>query len=560
MRKIFLGITPFFTGIFLLLFSALFSSSTVSAMEHTAEKRILFISSYSYAWDTVQIQIEGIREGLGDNISIDYEFMDTKRFSDEQSISYFYKTLCYKLERVAPYDAVILGDDAALQFAVQYRDSLFAGIPLVFEGVNDLNYAVEVSKDPLITGVVEKLSFQENIDFALKLCPDATNVVAILDNSITGEAERKSFFSHADSYPDLKFSEINTSLLTADELRARFSSLDKNTILIYIVMTEDADGNQYTSRQSIQMVSEYSTVPALRMVSGGIGDGLLGGNIVSMELSGKIAAQIATEIANGTAPSTYDIIIDSPNIYCIDEDVMRKYGLDLSLIPDDAVIINHKPHFLERNREILMPATLLMITFILVIALLCMRYRQETLLNHKLSKDSLTFEHNSLHDFLTGLPNRTRLFADLSELTLSNAAYTILMFDIDGFKQINDTYGHLCGDNVLKELGARLNAITDDCFSCYRLAGDEFICVLKSGRREKIDTYVAKCTALFKTDFTVSKDLTLPVHVSLGIAICPDDSTDAMKLLEYVDQAMYTVKKHGKNDYRYYSDVKDTLS
>lgn len=560
MKKILMGILSFFTGIFLLLLPVLFTSSTVSAMEHTAEKRILFISSYSYAWDTVQIQIDGIKEGLGDNISIDYEFMDTKRFPDEESISYFYKTLSYKMERVEPYDAVILGDDAALQFAVKYQDSLFDGIPLVFEGVNDLNYAVEVSKDPFITGVVEKLSFQKNIDFALKLCPGATDVVAILDDSITGEAERKAFFSYADSYPDLKFSEINTSQLTADELQTRFSSLDKNTILIYIMMTEDADGNQYTSRQSIQMVSEYSAVPALRMVSGGIGDGLLGGNIVSMELSGKIAAQIATEIVNGTDSSTYDVVVDSPNIYCIDEDVMRKYGLDLALIPDGATIINHEPTYLERNREILMPATLLMVTFILVIVLLCMRYRKETVLNHKLSKDSLTFERNSLHDFLTGLPNRTRLFADLSELTLSNAAYTILMFDIDGFKQINDTYGHICGDNVLKEMSARLNTITDDCFSCYRLAGDEFICVLKSYRREKIDTYVEKCTALFKTDFAVSKDLTLPVHVSLGIAICPDDSTDAMKLLEYADQAMYTVKKSGKNDYRYYGDIKDTLS
>ena len=108
-------------------------------------------------------------------------------------------------------------------------------------------------------------------------------------------------------------------------------------------MTEDASGKQYNSHQSIDMISKYAAIPALRMVSGGIGEGLLGGNIVSMELSGKIAAEMAVDIVHGKDPASYNVVIDSPNIYCIDEAVMRRYGLDLKLIPKDAEIINHKP-------------------------------------------------------------------------------------------------------------------------------------------------------------------------------------------------------------------------
>ncbi|MGN0142021.1 MAG: diguanylate cyclase domain-containing protein [Roseburia sp.] len=545
------------TLLFLLILASFLCGFCSPATAKLKEKRILFISSYSYAWDTVQIQIEGIKAGLGDDVVIDYEFMDTKRFPDEESLQIFYDGLKYRLERLEPYDVVILGDDAALKFAMEHQEELFSGIPLVFEGINNEAYAMEAAEDPLVTGVLEKLSFQKNIDFALTLYPDANQVVAILDDSITGEAERKSFYTNAASYPELAFSEINTSQLTQKELKEALSSIAENTILIYIVMTEDADGNQYTSKQSVQMVAKYASVPALRMVSGGIGNGLLGGNIVSMELSGKIAAQMATEIAGGKDSSEYDVVVDSPNIFCIDEAVMRKYNLDLSLIPEDATIVNHTPTFLERNKEAILPVTVIILLFAIVLLLLFRSYQKQTLLNHKLKKDSSQFEKNSLSDALTGLPNRTKLFADLSELALSNAAYTLLMFDIDSFKQINDTYGHICGDTVLKEMGVRLTNITDDCFDCYRLAGDEFICVLKSYRKDKIDIYVKRCLEQFTTDFQLTKDTAIPVHVSLGIAICPDDSTEAMKLLEYADQAMYSVKKSGKNSYRYYSDLKE---
>lgn len=550
MKKLLVRMTIFLT----IIISFLFCQSALANQED--EKRVLFISSYSYAWDTVQIQIDGIKEGIGDNIVLDYEFMDTKRFPDEESIHMFYEGLKYRLERMEPYDAIILGDDAALNFAMQYRDELFDGIPIIFEGINNEEYAVEVAKDPLITGVLEKLSFEKNINFALTLYPDATQVISILDNSVTGEAERKSFYKNAESFPELTFTEINTSELTTEELIEAFSSIDENSILIYIVMTEDASGKKYTSLQSVHMVAEYSSVPALRMVSGiGIGNGLLGGNIVSMELSGKIAAETATEIVNGKDPASYDVIIDSPNIYCIDEDVMRKYNLDLSLIPDDAVIINHQLSFFQQNKTILIPGIIILILMIIIIILMYMKNIKQGILTKRLKKTTQELEKSSLYDFLTEIPNRTKLYADLSELVIRNAVCSIFIFDIDGFKLINDTYGHAAGDDVLKEVGRRLNSIANEDFTPYRLAGDEFICILKNNFENQIESYANKCLNLFKNEFKLMEK-SIPVQISLGISVYPDDTSEMMKLLEYADQAMYTVKKNGKNSYARYCNIK----
>ena len=79
-------------------------------------KRVLFISSYSYGWDTVQTQIEGIKAGVDENTTVDYEFMDTYRVYDDTAMQLFYEGLKYRLSQVEEYDAVILGDDAALRF------------------------------------------------------------------------------------------------------------------------------------------------------------------------------------------------------------------------------------------------------------------------------------------------------------------------------------------------------------------------------------------------------------------------------------------------------------
>ncbi len=119
------------------------------------------------------MQIDGIRAGLEDNVTLDFEFMDTKRVNTEESLQLFYEGLAYRLSMVEPYDAVILGDDAALKFAMKYQEDLFPGIPMVFEGVNDEELAAEAMKNPMIAGVLERLSVEKNIELGLKINPKA---------------------------------------------------------------------------------------------------------------------------------------------------------------------------------------------------------------------------------------------------------------------------------------------------------------------------------------------------------------------------------------------------
>lgn len=514
--------------------------------------RVLFISSYSYGWDTVQMQIDGIKDTLGPQVTLDYEFMDTKRVDTEASRQLFYAGLKYRLSVVEPYDAIIVGDDAALMFVLEYREELFAGVPIVFEGVNDEELARRSAEEPLITGVIEKLSVESNIDLGLKLIPDATQVVAILDNTITGQAERERFYSYAEKYPQLTFTEINTSELSSAKLRLELASLDKDSILIYVVMTEDANGKQYSSQEAVHLISETANVPCFRMVEAGIGEGLLGGNVVSMYKSGEIAAQMAIDIMDGKNDGNIPEIAESPNVYCIDEQVMEKFELNQKLLPEETTIVNHELSWTEKYEEILAPIGFVVTGLLLVIAFIVFDNIRHRNLVQEIKRAKGIMEAASQHDFLTGLPNRSKFMEDIQQIIDDKEPCVVMMVDIDEFKKINDTMGHTAGDEALKQVADRLKIMQSQILTPYRFAGDEFIVILKSNQQMLIDKAAFQCKDIF-TKPCILNGKEYPVCGSIGIAAYPKDTDNLEQLIVCADAAMYQVKKSGKNNFAFYS-------
>lgn len=524
------------------------SVSTAKAADKAG--RVLFISSYSYAWDTVRMQIDGIMAGLGEDVVLDFEYMDTKRINTEESLQLFYDRLKYTLSMVEPYDVVIVGDDAALQFALEYRDTLFNGIPIVFEGINNVELATKAAEDPQIAGVIEKLSLENNIELGLQLFPDARKVVAILDNSITGEAERKNYYDVEELYPNLDFQEINSSILTSAQIRQALYSVKEDSILIYIVMTEDVTGTTYSDQEAIKLITGCSKAPVFRMVEAGIGDGLIGGNVVSMYKSGEMAAQLAMDFIKGKKFGS-DRIKESPNIYCIDADIMKKYELDFAKLPEETEILNEPTSFAERNKEALVPGLVLIGILVLVMLWFFIDNQRRRKLMKELEEARRIMESASQHDFLTGIPNRNKFMSDLKTLIAARRPCTVMMMDIDDFKKINDTMGHTAGDEALQQVAARLKEMESQILTPYRFAGDEFIVILASNQSKIVEKAAFQMRQIFSKPFVLAGNK-VKVCGSIGIASYPKDTEDLEQLIVCADDAMYQVKKNGKNDFAFY--------
>lgn len=165
-------------------------------------------------------------------------------------------------------------------------------------------------------------------------------------------------------------------------------------------------------------------------------------------------------------------------------------------------------------------------------------------------------KHLAHHDTLTGLLNRLAFLEKLSEAIylakIEGTQLAVLFLDLDGFKEINDTYGHECGDQILIIFAERLQSALRNKEIIARLGGDEFIIVIPNLMNEKEVAYTAaRLIEVINAPCPINGNV-VTSSVSIGISIFPADGIMADDLIKKADQAMYDVKNSGKNFYKFY--------
>ena len=164
------------------------------------------------------------------------------------------------------------------------------------------------------------------------------------------------------------------------------------------------------------------------------------------------------------------------------------------------------------------------------------------------------FRYLASHDLLTGLLNRN-FFEELAKEKINHAQryqshFVILFVDIDGFKNINDHYGHTVGDEVLIEIGDRLKNLVRKSDHVARLGGDEFVILLdKLKSKGNILAVVNKILKKINHPIAIEGGGILSIECSVGIARYPKNGETIHKLIDSADKAMYVVKKNGKNNF-----------
>ncbi|HEY3432453.1 MAG TPA: diguanylate cyclase [Rhodocyclaceae bacterium] len=185
----------------------------------------------------------------------------------------------------------------------------------------------------------------------------------------------------------------------------------------------------------------------------------------------------------------------------------------------------------------------------------CFDVQMEDITERKRNQDQI--RQLAYYDTLTNLPNRRllqdRLSQVLSQAKRNEKMIAVIFLDLDRFKQINDTYGHDIGDELLKAVAAVLNACVRSGDTVSRQGGDEFIIVLSEISQAQGAVLVAEKILKALVQPIVLGNLQLTITTSLGIAIFPDHGTDVQSLMKNADTAMYAAKDGGRNQYRLYS-------
>jgi diguanylate cyclase (GGDEF)-like protein/PAS domain S-box-containing protein len=165
------------------------------------------------------------------------------------------------------------------------------------------------------------------------------------------------------------------------------------------------------------------------------------------------------------------------------------------------------------------------------------------------------------YDLLTNLPNRVLLADRLSQAMVQcqrrNKSLAVAYLDLDGFKAVNDTYGHDVGDKLLTTVSQRMKEALREGDTLARIGGDEFIAVLVDLDNTEDKNPVLKRLLKATAEPVAMGDAAMKVSVSIGVTLYPQDGVDADQLIRHADQAMYVAKQAGKNRYHLFDTVQD---
>jgi len=164
-------------------------------------------------------------------------------------------------------------------------------------------------------------------------------------------------------------------------------------------------------------------------------------------------------------------------------------------------------------------------------------------------------QYLSQHDGLTGLPNRLlmqdRLHQAITQARRAGGVVALMYIDLDRFKTVNDSYGRVIGDALLKQVAQRLRSCLRDTDTVARLGGDEFTIMLPDAGNIQV---VGEVAQRILSELARPFEHDMYVSASIGISLFPRDGSDSDQLVKHADRAMYSAKDSGPNTYRYFTE------
>lgn len=319
--------------------------------EATAKQMVLYLSSYhnGYAWsDNI---LRGITTALtesGKQIELQIEYLDSKKFDYDlvaPEVARLYKRK-FTAER---FDVIIVSDDNALNFMLEYGDDLFPGVPIVFCGIN--SFTPERIKGRDITGVLENIDPKTLFDIALTLHPELKRVVVIGDESTTGRAIRSQIKRVVPDFEG-RLTFVFWNKIGLPGLLDSVRNLPADTMLYFIPVFLNSNGMFYSTEELAGMVAKASRAPVFSNWAFLLGQGEVGGPLLSGIRHGSDVAQLALRVLAGEKAGDISVQRDIQSELVFDYTVLMAQHINLKLIPPGSRFINAPSPFYELNKQI----------------------------------------------------------------------------------------------------------------------------------------------------------------------------------------------------------------
>jgi len=444
------------------LFLMLLICGNITASENVL-KNVLILHSYdpAYSWTNgINKAINREFEESGFSIITHTEFLDVQNLDENRQLDFIeFISQKYSEKKI---ELIIVADDAAFNLLLQVRDKLFKDIPIVFCGINNFNPSNYVSLTN-VTGVSENVTVEDNLLLIKNILPDTKRIHALVDKSIVGQINLKiirNALKNIQAGLDFSFSEIDT----LSSIIPILNRLPANSVIIPGLRIKDDNGIAMPVQAGYSRLFNQVDRPFFALWDFQMGLGVVGGKVAYSEEQGKAAAGLALRILEGEPADNIPVIMESPNVFIFDYNILEKYNISSDLLPEGSLIINEPRNFYSENKLLFWSVVTAFIVLgaIIFILLFNIRLRKKAELALKESEQNY-------------------------RLLFSNYPVGVLHYDING-KIVE------CNDNFVEIIGSSKNALIG--LNMLTQLRDEKI---KSAVRESLNGRMGKYEDLYTT-------------------------------------------------------------
>lgn len=336
----------------------------------TASPRpVLILNSYHQGYSWTDGEVAGIRSVLSDTsmVQLSVEYLDWRRFPSQQNHDRVELLLQTRYGTNRP-DVLIVTDNAALDFALDHRGNLFAGIPIVFCGINDYQESLlRGAKD--ITGVAEEIDPAGTLALALRLHARATSIYVITDFTETGLAVRRTIQSIIPEFQD-RASFTFSPDMTIEELMDAVTTLPTGTIILAAPFIRDKNGVFIDMPAFTVELARHTSLPIYGIYEQALGQGIVGGILTSPQLEGVKTGELVMRILAGEPAGSISVVTRQSTRAAFDWQRLSALGIPVSSLPVVVTVINRPVTILDTNRGLVLFTIAIILLLVLGITFL----------------------------------------------------------------------------------------------------------------------------------------------------------------------------------------------
>jgi len=360
---------------------------------------VLLINSYhpGHVWGEAFVQrivseVEVLEAKLGAKIRLRYEFLDADNYENGLLNASLRRVFALKYGDI-DFDAVIILDDAALDFMLRYSEELFPSVPMVFCGATTFPQGIYENRSRI--AAVEKKVYIDNILEAIRvLHTDTKHVVVIYDDMISSQVTRQRVSSTLDE-ASKEWNIIELSSMNIEDLKEAVKSLPEDSVLISFSYYHSKGIGFFTEDEFVQELSTWSSFPIYSPWEDAIGFGIIAGQKDNTVKHIKTLVSLLERILLGESPESIPLFSDANPTIVFDGAVLKEYGIDVKDLPLGAELINQPLSLYERYGKVLLPVSLLVLglCFIILLLIYHLRMKQRIALVLMQEKIVLAREH-----------------------------------------------------------------------------------------------------------------------------------------------------------------------